>query len=257
MMSAAQNATTDQRAARVGAALFSPKAPDFRTAAVRQRNGLALGDFASVGWMQRTVTRSLNDAAELRAVESALDVCAVVTDETPRLGAIPDDAFDVVTSAFSVQFAADAEAAALELVRVCRPGGRISIACWTAEGFIAQVAAVLRRYAPDNAEANAPALWGTRRHLNSFFGHHAAALGARDCSYTFRYPSAESWLANWRTGDGPLRSAFRAVDPDWREQLADDLLAIAVRFNRSADERIVIPADYLSFLVHKKVLRVQ
>jgi SAM-dependent methyltransferase len=226
-------------------------------AAVRQRNGLALGNFAAVGWSQRTVTRSLYDAAELRAAESALHVRAGFSHGTPRLGAIPDDAFDVVTSAFSVQFVPDVAAAALELVRVCRPGGRISIACWTADGFIGQLAAVLRRYAPDNAEANAPALWGTRQQLDGYFGHHAIALGARDCSYTFRYASAGDWLASWRADGGPLHSAFRAVDPDWRKQLADELVAIALHFNRSAGGRMVIPADYLSFLVHKKVLRVQ
>ena len=45
-----------------------------------------------------------------------------------------DDSFDRVISIFGHMFAPDHEASARELKRVCRPGGRIAIACWTPEG---------------------------------------------------------------------------------------------------------------------------
>ena len=44
----------------------------------------------------------------------------------------PDGAFDVVVSAIGVMFAADHQAAADEIARVTRPGGRIALASWTA-----------------------------------------------------------------------------------------------------------------------------
>src|SRR6478735_5288051 len=47
-----------------------------------------------------------------------------------------DASFDVVLSAIGVMFAADHDAAARELVRVTRPGGRIGLASWTPEGFV-------------------------------------------------------------------------------------------------------------------------
>ncbi len=47
-----------------------------------------------------------------------------------------DGTFDVVISAIGVMFSADHQQAADELVRVCRPGGRIAIASWTPTGFV-------------------------------------------------------------------------------------------------------------------------
>src|SRR5581483_1579747 len=42
-----------------------------------------------------------------------------------------DGAFDVVLSTFGVMFAPDQDRAAGELLRVCRPGGRIGLTAWT------------------------------------------------------------------------------------------------------------------------------
>src|SRR4051794_14511305 len=47
-----------------------------------------------------------------------------------------DASFDVVMSCIGVMFAPHHEAAAAELVRVCRPGGTIGLLSWTPEGMI-------------------------------------------------------------------------------------------------------------------------
>ena len=59
-----------------------------------------------------------------------------------------DDSFDVVVSTFGVMFTPNQERAAAELVRVCRSGGRIGLANWTAEGFIGQLFKTLGKYLP-------------------------------------------------------------------------------------------------------------
>jgi len=248
--------TAYPQAVRIGTPC-SARTPDFRVAGVRQRSSLPLGNFAAIGWLQRTVGRALNDIAELRTGESALAVRPGFASGMAPIGAVSDASFDVVTSAFTVQFAPDVERAAAELIRVCRPGGRIGIACWAPEGFVGQLTAVVRRYLPESAEAQAPILWGTRRNLNAYFGHHATALAAEDSSYTFRYASANEWLSAWRGAGGPLQQVFRQVDPDWREQLATDLTELVLRCNRATDGRLVIDADYVRFLVHRKEARPQ
>src|SRR5262245_27353224 len=48
----------------------------------------------------------------------------------------PDASFDVVSSAVGVVFAADHRAAARELARVSRPGGRVGITAWLPEGGV-------------------------------------------------------------------------------------------------------------------------
>ena len=47
-----------------------------------------------------------------------------------------DDEFDVVMSSIGVMFAPFHQLAADELVRVCKPGGRIGLISWTPEGHI-------------------------------------------------------------------------------------------------------------------------
>jgi len=62
----------------------------------------------------------------MRAAADALDVAFRVGDAQ----ALPfaDAAFDVVLSVYGAQFAPDQQRAASELLRVCRPGGRIALA---------------------------------------------------------------------------------------------------------------------------------
>lgn len=47
--------------------------------------------------------------------------------------------FDVVLSTFGVMVAPDHERTAGELMRVCKPGGRIGLASWTPAGFLGQL----------------------------------------------------------------------------------------------------------------------
>ena len=57
-----------------------------------------------------------------------------------------DNMFDAVTSCVGVMFAPHHQEAADELVRVCRPGGRIGLISWTPTGFIGQLFATMKPY---------------------------------------------------------------------------------------------------------------
>ena len=59
-----------------------------------------------------------------------------------------DASFDVVLSTFGVMFAPDHQRAAAELMRVCRPGGRIGLANWTPAGFLGQLLRLVAEYVP-------------------------------------------------------------------------------------------------------------
>ena len=70
--------------------------------------------------------------------------------ETGDAEALPyaDGEFDAVLSCVGVMFAPHHQAAADELVRVCRPGGTIGLISWTPAGFIGQMFATMKPYAP-------------------------------------------------------------------------------------------------------------
>ena len=58
-----------------------------------------------------------------------------------------------------------------ELVRVCRPGGTIGLVSWTREGFIGQMFATMKPYAPAPPPgAQPPPLWGREEHVRELFG---------------------------------------------------------------------------------------
>jgi SAM-dependent methyltransferase len=144
---------------------------DIVTVKQRQQAAWTAGDYAAVGARFPIIAELLCEAVDLRAGERVLDVacgngnaalaaarrfCQVVgVDYVPALLdnarrrataegleatfqeadaedlPFPDASFDVVLSTCGAMFAPDQEQTASELLRVCRPGGRIGMVNWT------------------------------------------------------------------------------------------------------------------------------
>ena len=82
-----------------------------------------------------------------------------------------DASFDVVMSAIGAMFAPFHQPVADELVRVCRPGGRIGLLSWTPEGMIGSLFRTIGQFAPPPpAGAQPPPLWGGEEHVRELFG---------------------------------------------------------------------------------------
>src|SRR5262245_61839744 len=171
----------------------------------RQQAAWSSGDYAIVGTTLQIVGEQLCEALDLRSGQKVLDVAAgngnvtlaaarrwcevISTDYVPALldrgraraaaeglkvtfreadaEALPfeDNAFDAVVSTFGVMFTPDQDRAAAELLRVCKPGGKIGLANWTPEGFIGQMFKILGKYLPPPAGVKSPALWGSPARL--------------------------------------------------------------------------------------------
>jgi hypothetical protein len=69
---------------------------------------------------------------------------------------------------------------------------------------------------------------------------------------TLRYRSVQEWLEVWRTSLGPLQQAFLRLDVRGQTGLADDLVALAQRHNRSGDATLVAPSAYLEVVATKR-----
>jgi len=162
-----------------------------------------------------------------------------------------DGAFDVVLSTFGVMFAPNQSQAASELMRVCRPGGRIGLANWTPEGFIGKLFKVIGQYVPPAPGLKSPALWGTRAHLNALFGPDGQ-VNAKNTDFIFRYKSPEHWLTFFRGHYGPVLKAFEAIDPEAREGLQADIDQLLRELNIARDGTLVIPGEYLEVVITKK-----
>lgn len=76
---------------------------------------------------------SLLEIGRVRAAAEGVPV-AFLEGDAEEIG-FPDNAFDVVLSTFGSMFAPNHEKAADELIRVCRPGGKIGMAKLEADGI--------------------------------------------------------------------------------------------------------------------------
>jgi SAM-dependent methyltransferase len=161
----------------------------------------------------------------------------------------PDASFDVVLSTVGVIFAPDQEKAAGELLRVCRPRGRIGLTCWTPNSFAGQQGSLFGKYLPFFPGLKAPVLWGTEERLRELLGGGASDLRIARRSFVFRYLSIPHYLEALQTQLGPTRETFLALGPAERENLVGELVDLIGRSNRSGDGTMAVPSDYLEVVV--------
>ena len=257
----------------------------------RQQIAWGSGDYAVVGTTLQIVGETLCEAVDLRSNQRVLDVAAgngnatlaaarrfaevVSTDyvgallergkeraQAERLAvtfqeadaeALPfgDATFDVVLSTFGVMFTPNQQQAAAELLRVCRPGGKIGLANWTPDSFIGQLFKTIGKYVPPAPGVKSPALWGSEGHLAGLFGP-AVTLASTSRQFTFRYRSPTHWMDVFTTYYGPVVKAFAALDSDGRNALEADIRALLDTFNDATDGTLVAPSEYLEVVVTKK-----
>lgn len=269
-----------------------PARPDLAAVKARQHGAWSAGDYAVVGTTLQIVGEQLCEALDLRPGSAVLDVAAgngnatlaaarrwcdvTSTDYVPALLErararaaadgltitfreadaealpFPDASFDVVMSTFGVMFTPDQDKAASELLRVCKPGGKIGLANWTPEGFIGQVFKTLGRHLPPPAGVKSPVLWGTKARLDEMFGAGARDIAADPRMFMFRYRSARHWLDVFRTFYGPMLKAFEALDAKAQTALTDDLLALVGEYNLARDGTAAVPGEYLEIVITRR-----
>ncbi len=156
--------------------------------------------------------------------------------QTADAEALPyDDAdFDVVLSAIGVMFAPHHQQAADELVRVCRPGGTIGVLSWTPEGFIGQLFAAMKPYAPPPPPGASPApLWGRADHVHHLFGDRVTDLVAHQQTLRVdRFTTGTEFREFMKANYGPTIAVYRFLADDRAkvDALDADLAALGEGF---------------------------
>lgn len=270
----------------------APPDADFAALKTRQQAAWSSGNYAIVGATLQIVGEELCEALDLKAGSKVLDVAAgngmaslaaarrwcdvTSTDYVPALlerGSarataegwqiefreadaenlpFDDNSFDNVLSTFGVMFTPNQDRAAAELLRVCKPKGRIGLANWTPDGFIGQVFKTLGKHLPPPAGARSPAVWGTAARLHDMFDAGARSIRTESRLFKFRYRSPSHFLDVFKTYYGPVLKAFAALEPAEQQELHNDLHALIVRMNRSGDGSMVVPSEYLEVVITKQ-----
>jgi SAM-dependent methyltransferase len=165
----------------------------------------------------------------------------------------PEATFDAVVSIYGVMFAPNHRLAASELVRVCRPGGRIALACWMPDGFIGETFRLFSRFLPPIPGLQPPILWGNEAYQRELFGASAADVTSYPRTAVLRDRSAEENVEFFRTFYGPTLRAFEALPAERQTELNDNLIALVNRYDRNAGSGpVAIAADYLETVIVRK-----
>jgi len=259
--------------------------PDYQAVTETQRATWASGDFHEIARQNVVMAEALCEAADPHPGERVLDVacgsgtaalvaarryCDVAgIDYVPaliergrgraaaeglevdfRVGdaqALPfaDASFHVVLSIYGVQFAPDQEKAAGELLRVCRPGGRIALASPMPKGWSGDFFATHGRYNPPPPGVKPPLRWGTEEGVAELLGEGSRSVENEPRRALQYYRSVEHAVDVFTAYFGPTIRAAEVAGAEGRERLREDLEAVFTRYNRATDASAVVENTYL------------
>ena len=268
---------------------MSTTKPEMETLKSRLKSMWMAGDFGQIAKQIETGAQEFIDRLELKPGDRVLDVAcgsgnlsipaaragAIVTgvDIAPNLleqgraraaaenltiqfdegdaESLPYDAaaFDVVVSMFGAMFAPRPELVASELVRVCRPGGRIAMANWTPEGHIGQMFKATGKHVPPPANMPSPIKWGDEETVRERLrdGIAELKLTKQMCRFELPFSPAEV-VEHFRTYYGPTQRAFEALDTNGQAALRTDLERLWSENNQATDNTTLVYGEYLEVL---------
>ena len=159
-----------------------------------------------------------------------------------------DASFDVVISSIGVMFAPHHRVAADELVRVCRPGGKIGLLSWTPEGMIGQLFKLMGPFAPTPPPGvQPPPLWGSEAHLAELFGGRVEfGSRRRELLEVDAFEQAADFGEHFRQRYGPTIAVRANAEAEGRlDEFDAELDRFCVEQNRGGAEDARFELEYL------------
>lgn len=159
------------------------------------------------------------------------------------------ESFDAVVTMFGAMFAPRPELVASELIRVCKPGGRIAMANWTPAGFIGQMFKTTGKHVTPPADMPSPLKWGDQETVKERLSNGIADLQMtpRMCVFKLPFPPAEV-VEFFRTYYGPTEKAFGALDENGQGALRKDLEQLWSQHNQATDGSTLVEGEYLEVI---------
>ena len=190
------------------------------------------------------IASNLIERARARAASEGVDVRFDEGDA--EMLPYPDAAFDLVVSLIGAMFAPRPSLVAAELLRVCRPGGRIAMANWTPEGHVGQMFKVIGRHAPPPPLMASPLQWGDTATVRDRLGQGTSSLTTEKRLYPMHDPFPPEDVAQFFFQYyGPTLRALAALDDSAKAALRKDLVELWTTNNRATDGSTQVESEYL------------
>ena len=188
------------------------------------------------------IAAGLIEAARMLASKTKLKIDFQVGDAE----ALPfaDNSFDAVVSTFGVMFSSKPEAAAAELARVCKKGGRIGLTTWLPDSNIFGIFKTMKPYQPlpSAPPPPSPFAWGTKERVSELLGS-TFNLQFETGTVFLREPTG---LAAWELfveSYGPTKILAASLDAERYNALKGDFIAFHESFK--AELGVEMPCKYL------------
>jgi SAM-dependent methyltransferase len=204
------------------------------------------------------IASNLVEAGNRRARAEGLTNCRFEEGDATNLEDLRDDSFDLVVSIFGAMFAPKPFDVAKEMVRVTRPGGRITMGNWIPNDptLVAQILKISSAYSPPPPEGFvSPMTWGVETDVIERFttaGARPENISFVRDTYRFDYPGPPADLvAEFRAYYGPTMNAFDAAEANGRTaELEQELVTLFNAQNDSPNPNTTsIPATFLRVTV--------
>lgn len=165
----------------------------------------------------------------------------------------PDASFDLVVSLIGAMFAPRPDRVAAELLRVCRPGGRIAMANWTPEGHVGQMFKTIGKHLPPPPLMESPVKWGIEATARERLQPGAASISTTKRMYPMRYPFPPAEVVEFFfTFYGPTLKAYGALDAAGQAALRKDLVQLWSDNNKARDGTTDVDSEYLELVAIRK-----
>jgi ubiquinone/menaquinone biosynthesis C-methylase UbiE len=157
-----------------------------------------------------------------------------------------DASFDIVTSSVGAIFAPDHPRVAHELARVMRPGGRLALTAWTADGPIGEFFGLIGKYAPPPVEGAGTAMaWSDPAYCEKLLSD-AFALTFSHHDIPWTADSAEAMWTEVSEAFGPVVVLLRNLDADAAAAFREELTAFFARLQ--TENGISVPRPFVLIL---------
>jgi SAM-dependent methyltransferase len=176
------------------------------------------------------LTPELFEIARARAARQGAHVELVVGDAEDL--PFPDGTFDVVLSAFGVQYAPRREATVAELVRVCRAGGRIAVANWTPDSAAGRYIDLINDSFGLSRQKLSPTAWGDPDEVRRLFAAHYLDAETSVERIHWDFPSVDDCVAFFEENFGCAVTARQTLPPDQWTALRGDIGLLFSGLNR-------------------------
>lgn len=191
-----------------------------------------------------------------QARNSAIDHDVKIQFDEGDAEALPyaDNSFDIVISMIGAMFAPQPEKVVAEFLRVCRPGGFLAMANWTAEGITGEMFGIGSKYVPPPPAVPYPLLWGNEDIVRQRFGKGIKDLRLNRRMWQITFPFDEAQAVEFFSQNfGPVKRTLEALkpEPEKKNQMEKDLLEFWKKHNHATDGKLLCDAEWLGVVANK------